>query len=133
MRVAALFLYGTLLDPAVFARLAGRAPLRRALPARAADWRRVTLRGTPWPTLARGPGEVAGLLLPRLAPGAMARLAAYEGAAYRLVPLRVATRRGPRHARAWLAPRWRAGTLPWPAPRANVTRRAPRRRLSVAE
>lgn len=131
MSVAALFLYGTLLDPGLFARLAGRAPLRRALPARAAGWRRVALRGTPWPTLRRGAGEVAGLLLPRLAPCAFARLAAYEGAEYRLAPLRVATRRGPRRARAWLAPAWRAGTLPWP-PRANVTRRAQRRALPMA-
>jgi gamma-glutamylcyclotransferase (GGCT)/AIG2-like uncharacterized protein YtfP len=108
-----LFLYGTLLHPATFARFAGHAPLRLALPARASGWRRVGLRGTPYPTLRRGAGEVAGLLLPRLAPGAFARLSAYEGASYRLVPLRVATRFGPRRARAWLAPAWRAGPWPW--------------------
>jgi hypothetical protein len=108
-----VFIYGTLLVPRVFARFAGRGPLRRALPARLAGWRRVVLRGTPYPTLARGEGEVAGLLLPRLAPVAMARLAAYEGASYVLVPVCVATPRGMRRGRAWKAPRWRAGGYPW--------------------
>lgn len=112
-----VFVYGTLLDPAIFARFAGRAPLRRALPARLAGWRRVMLRGTPYPTLVPGGenpgGAVAGLLLPRLAPASFARLAAYEGASYALVPVRVATARGPRRARAWVAARWRAGSRAW--------------------
>ncbi len=103
-----VFVYGTLLDPRIFARFAGRAPLRRALPARLSGHRRVPLRGTPYPTLLRGEGEVAGLLLPRLAPAALARLSAYEGPSYALVPLRVATPRGPRRARAWAAAPWRA-------------------------
>jgi gamma-glutamylcyclotransferase (GGCT)/AIG2-like uncharacterized protein YtfP len=103
-----LFLYGTLLDPAIFARFAGRAPLRRAIPARTQGWRRARLRGTRYPTLLRGEGEVAGLLLPLVPASGFARLSAYEGASYRLVPLRVATRFGPRRARAWLAPAWRA-------------------------
>ena len=115
---APVFVYGTLLDPRIFARFAGRAPLRRALPARLAGWRRVGLRvglrGTPYPTLARGAGEVAGLLLPRLAHSAFARLSAYEGACYALVPVRVATPRGPRCARAWVAPSWRAASCAWP-------------------
>uniref|UniRef100_UPI0022EB5E15 gamma-glutamylcyclotransferase family protein n=1 Tax=Falsiroseomonas oryzae TaxID=2766473 RepID=UPI0022EB5E15 len=64
---APVFLYGTLLDPRVFARFAGRAPLRCALAAVLPGHRRVTLRGTPYPTLLRGAGEVHGLLLPRLA------------------------------------------------------------------
>jgi gamma-glutamylcyclotransferase (GGCT)/AIG2-like uncharacterized protein YtfP len=110
-----LFVYGTLLDPRVFARFAGRAPLRKALPARLAGFRRVLLRGTPYPTLLRGAGEVAGLLLPRLAPAALARLSAYEGPSYALVPLRVATPRGPRMTRAWMAARWRADVArAWP-------------------
>jgi gamma-glutamylcyclotransferase (GGCT)/AIG2-like uncharacterized protein YtfP len=108
-----IFIYGTLLDPRIFARFAGRAPLRRALPARLAGWRRVGLRGTPYPTLARGPGEVAGLLLPRLAPAAFARLSAYEGACYALAPVRVATPRGARRARAWIAADWRATSRNW--------------------
>jgi hypothetical protein len=115
-----VFVYGTLLDPAIFRRFAGRAPLRRALPARLIGWRRVLLRGTPYPTLVRGgkgaAGEVGGLLLPRLAPPSFARLAAYEGASYALVPVRVATPRGPRRARAWVAARWRAGDRAWVQP-----------------
>jgi gamma-glutamylcyclotransferase (GGCT)/AIG2-like uncharacterized protein YtfP len=114
-RGACIFVYGTLLDPRVFARFAGRAPLRRATPARLAGHRRVFLRGTPYPTLVAGPGEVAGLLLPRLAPAAFRRLSAYEGACYALAPLRVITPRGARRARAWIAPRRLAGDTPWPA------------------
>lgn len=73
------------------------------------------LRGTPYPTLRRGDGVVEGLLLPRLAPAALARLAAYEGASYALVPIRVATPRGLRRGRAWISARWRAGTQAWPS------------------
>ena len=113
---APVFVYGTLLDPRIFARFAGRAALRRARPARLAGWCRVVLRGTPYPTLTRGAGEVAGLLLPRLGAPDFARLQAYEGPSYALVPVRVATSRGPRRARAWVAARWRAGTLDWRPP-----------------
>ncbi|WP_372619439.1 gamma-glutamylcyclotransferase family protein [Falsiroseomonas sp.] len=115
-----IFLYGTLLDPRLFARFAGRAPLRRAMPARLPGFRRVRLRGTPYPTLMRGKGEVQGLLLPRLPPEALSRLAAYEGASYALLPVRVATPRGPRRARAWVAPRWRAECLASWAPHARM-------------
>lgn len=112
MASAPVFIYGTLLDARIFARFAGRAPLRRAVPAELAGHRRVLLRGTPYPTLLRDAaaprGGVRGLLLPKLPPGAFARLAGYEGAAYALVPVRVATPRGPCRARAWMAPRWRA-------------------------
>jgi gamma-glutamylcyclotransferase (GGCT)/AIG2-like uncharacterized protein YtfP len=107
-----VFVYGTLLDPRLLARFAGRRPLRRAVPARLAGFRRVGLRGTPYPTLLRGDGVVEGLLLPRLAPAAFARLVEYEGAYYELRPVRVATRRGPRAARAWMAPAWRAAAEP---------------------
>jgi hypothetical protein len=115
-----VFVYGTLLDPRVFARFAGREPLRRALPARLVGWRRVRLRGTPYPTLVRAVAEVQGLLLPRLAPAALARLAAYEGASYALMPLRVMTRRGPRRARAWIAARWRSDPYSEWTPRAGM-------------
>jgi hypothetical protein len=73
----------------------------------------VVLRGTPYPTLRQGDGVVEGLLLSRLAPAALARLRAYEGASYALVPVRVATQRGPRRGRAWIAARWRAGAQGW--------------------
>ncbi|HWX47551.1 MAG TPA: gamma-glutamylcyclotransferase family protein [Roseomonas sp.] len=76
-------------------------------------FRRVVLRGTPYPTLTPGPDSVAGLLI-RPAPPALARLHAYEGPLYRLLPLRVCTARGPVQARAWMAPPWRAAARPWP-------------------
>lgn len=94
--------------------MAGDAGLhRRAIPAIAPGYRRVALRGTPYPTLLRirGSSEAHGLLL-RPSPAAMARLAAYEGPSYRLLPLKVITRRGPRRARAWMAQPWRAGKKP---------------------
>jgi gamma-glutamylcyclotransferase (GGCT)/AIG2-like uncharacterized protein YtfP len=111
-----LFVYGTLLDPAVLARVTGqRGLVRRLRPARLAGWRRVALRGTPYPTLLRDPGAgVDGAVL-RVGASAFTRLAAYEGSAYRLVPVRVATARGPRRDRAWVAPPWRADAArPWP-------------------
>jgi gamma-glutamylcyclotransferase (GGCT)/AIG2-like uncharacterized protein YtfP len=80
---------------------------RRLRPARLEGWARVGLRGTPYPTLVEAPGAATEGALLRCGPGVLARLAAYEGAAYRLVPVRVTTRRGARNARAWVAPRWR--------------------------
>ena len=105
-----LFLYGTLLDPRVLARQSGERGLARRLrAARLEGYSHVGLRGTPYPTLVRQPGaETAGAVL-RAGPSARQRLAAYEGSRYRLVPVRVETRRGPMRARAWMAPRWRAG------------------------
>jgi gamma-glutamylcyclotransferase (GGCT)/AIG2-like uncharacterized protein YtfP len=103
-----VFVYGTLLDPRVFRRQAGTLrPWRRALPAKLPRCRRVLLRGTPYPTLLRGAGEVKGLLL-NLAAEPLYRLASYEGGRYRLQPVRVITARGPRNARAWTAPAWQA-------------------------
>ncbi len=100
-----LFLYGTLLDRRVLTRVSGDPLLwRRLVPAILADHRRVLLRGTPYPTLVPAPGErVEGAVL-ETGPQALSRLAAYEGPPYRLVPLRVQTARGPRTARAWIAP-----------------------------
>lgn len=104
-----LFLYGTLLDPSVLARQAGEGRLvRRLVPARLQGWRRVVLRGTPYPTLLRDPAGVTEGAVLRAGPAALAGLAAYEGPSYRLEPVRVATPRGPRRARAWVARRWRA-------------------------
>jgi gamma-glutamylcyclotransferase (GGCT)/AIG2-like uncharacterized protein YtfP len=119
-----LFLYGTLLDAAVFrAKAGGLAPFRRALPGWLAGHRRVTLRGTPYPTLRPGPGEVAGLWL-RVPPAMLARLARYEGPSYALRPVRVATPRGARHARAWFAPGWRCSATPWQPPPRRLRARA---------
>lgn len=106
--IAWVFLYGTLLDRRVFLRRAGTArPFRRGLPARLPGFRRVALRGTPYPTLVADEGEVAGWLV-ALPSAPLARLQAYEGASYRLVPVRVMAKRGARRVRAWAAPRWRA-------------------------
>ncbi|MBE9605472.1 gamma-glutamylcyclotransferase [Acetobacteraceae bacterium H6797] len=105
-----LFLYGTLLDPRVLARQSGDPRLaRRLLPAKARGFRRVFLRGTPYPTLLAGKRKAAvkGALL-RPTPAALARLKAYEGPGYRLTPLTVTTKHGPRRARAWIAAPWRA-------------------------
>jgi len=109
-----LFLYGTLLDPIVLARMSGeRALARRLRPARLAGYARVRLRGTPYPTLvARAGAATEGAVL-RIGAAAFRRLSDYEGPQYRLVPVRVATARGPVSARAWLAPRWRAAPYPW--------------------
>ena len=65
-----------------------------------------------WPTLRRHRGgAVVGLVLHAPA-NAVARLAAYEGDAYRLTPVVVAIATGKTAARAWIAP---GGTRrPWP-------------------
>jgi gamma-glutamylcyclotransferase (GGCT)/AIG2-like uncharacterized protein YtfP len=116
MTVAPIFLYGTLLDGRVLARRSGDAGLvLRSVPAVLLGFRRVGLRGTPYPTLRRdGRAALAGELI-RPSAAAMRRLAAYEGGAYRLHPVQVLTPRGPRKARVWLAAPWRAGANPWPA------------------
>lgn len=65
-----IFLYGTLLDPLVLAARSGRRGLDRgAQRAWLQGWRRVSLRGAPYPTLLRARrGGVAGLLVaPRCA------------------------------------------------------------------
>ncbi|MDO9707197.1 gamma-glutamylcyclotransferase family protein [Paracraurococcus lichenis] len=116
-----LFLYGTLLHPAVLEAQAGQRGLgRRLRPARLDGWARVGLRGTPYPTLVTRPGAATEGAVLRVGPAALARLAAYEGAFYRLLPVRVATARGPVRARSWVAQRWRASGRAWspgPAPR----------------
>lgn len=118
-----VFIYGTLLDAGVFRRMAGTlAPLRRAVPARLSGHCRVALRGTPYPTLIRAPGEVEGVLV-ALPPLPFRRLSAYEGASYRLRPIRVRTGRGPQLARAWMAARWRADAArPWTLPQRKRAR-----------
>jgi gamma-glutamylcyclotransferase (GGCT)/AIG2-like uncharacterized protein YtfP len=100
----AIFVYGSLLDPAVLARQSGRRGLHRgAMNAVLKGWRRAMLRAAPYPTLLRDRhGQVAGLLL-RLGGAALRRLVAYEGAAYALRPVRVRTMRGVRNCWAWIA------------------------------
>lgn len=108
-----VFVYGTLLDPAVLAARAGRRGLaRRASPAALQGWRRVRLRGTPWPTLRRQRGAVVRGLVIGLRGAALRRLMAYEGPAYRLHPVRVLTPRGPCRAAAWVTAAWLANHGP---------------------
>jgi gamma-glutamylcyclotransferase (GGCT)/AIG2-like uncharacterized protein YtfP len=107
-----VFVYGTLLDAATLARRSGDAALsRRCRPATLRGWRRVALPHVPWPTLRRARGDVVtGAVLDATAAAAQ-RLAAYEGSAYRLLPVVVATATGKIAARAWIAP---GGTRrPW--------------------
>ena len=107
--MALLFLYGTLLDPRVLARQSGEPKLaRRQFPARLDNHACVGLRGTPFPTLVPRPGARTPGAVLRAGQAALRRLAAHEGAQYRLVPVRVETWRGPVRAKAWVAPRWRA-------------------------
>lgn len=100
-----LFLYGTLLDAARFAAVAGTAaPLAAGRPALLPGMRRVRLRGTPYPTLVPDRrGRVVGRVV-EVGPPVLRRLSAYEGRPYRLRPV------WPRHcgrvamACAWIAP-----------------------------
>lgn len=97
------------MDPAVARRVAGADRfVREARPALLPGWRRAMLRGTPYPTLVRdAEGAVHGLLA-EIAPGVLRRLAAYEGALYRFVTVRVFSDGAVVAARAWIAPEGRA-------------------------
>jgi len=97
-----LFLYGTLLDPRSLAMRSGDPAMpQRCRSAVLRGWRRVTLAGTPWPTLRRcGNATVTGKIVVADA-AALRRLAAYEGAEYRLRRLVIEPRTP---AWAWIAP-----------------------------
>jgi gamma-glutamylcyclotransferase (GGCT)/AIG2-like uncharacterized protein YtfP len=93
----------------LLARLAGRTlPMR---PAVLAGWRRLRLGRSPYPTLARGRGRVHGAVI-EAGPSTLRRLAAYEGARYRPVPVAVRAVRRRLRAYAWIAAG--ATTRPWP-------------------
>lgn len=111
-----VFVYGTLLDPDVLARMSGEpCPPRRLRPARLAGWRRVFLRGTPYPTLIEDAVAIVEGAVLRPGPSALRRLSEYEGSAYVLTPVTVATARGVLRAQAWIAPPWRADAArDWP-------------------
>jgi gamma-glutamylcyclotransferase (GGCT)/AIG2-like uncharacterized protein YtfP len=97
-----LFIYGTLLDLGLLSRLLGRPAMVQ--PAVLEGWRRVRLRGTPYPTLVPARDEVWGGLIFADAP-ALRRLHRYEGPRYRLVPVRprVTGSRAVTPAYAWIA------------------------------
>jgi gamma-glutamylcyclotransferase (GGCT)/AIG2-like uncharacterized protein YtfP len=107
-----LFLYGTLLQSATLSARSGDPALpRRGAAACLHGWRRVALPAVRWPTLRRDRrGAVTGVVV-NVSAAAAARLAAYEGDAYRLVPVVVITPNGKTAARTWIAP---GGTRrPW--------------------
>lgn len=111
-----VFLYGSLTDPAVFARVTGTAaPLAVARPALLEGWRRVVLRGTEFPTLVRDPGSAVHGLVAAIPPGLLPALHAYEGALYRFLPVRVLCDGRRLAARAWISRSDRADAArPWP-------------------
>ncbi len=79
-----LFLYGTLLDNRLRAAIIGRA-WPDCIPATLRGFRRERVAGTRYPTLRpHSQGRVDGLLMTHVDPKTRARLAAYEGTAYRL-------------------------------------------------
>jgi len=100
-----LFLYGTLLQAATLASRSSDPNLpRRCVAASLPGWRRVALPAVPWPTMRRDRhGEVTGMVV-EVSAIAAARLAAYEGDAYRLVPVVVTTASGKTAARTFIAP-----------------------------
>lgn len=106
-----LFVYGTLLDLDLVARLTGAPAMMQ--PASLPGFRRVRLRGTPYPTLIPAGGQVHGAVLLATRPQ-FRRLHAYEGPRYRLrrVRPRIAGSRHRVSALCWIAPG--ASLQPWP-------------------
>lgn len=79
------FFYGTLMDPDVLAAVIGRRVLpARVRPATLAGFRRVGLKGTPYPVIVPGAAAdvVAGVLVTGLAAADVRNLKRFEGAAY---------------------------------------------------
>jgi len=100
-----------LLDPITLTRHGGPTLPARLIPARLTGWRRVTLRGTPWPTLRRDrTAHVTGAVLHPSA-AALARLKKFEEPPYLCRRVVVTTARGKTTALAWIAPG--ATRRPW--------------------
>ena len=89
--MSCFFFYGTLLDPDVMALVLGRRlPPRAWVPASLLGHARRRVKGASYPIVVRDPrGEVRGAVVRGLSARDMARLTAYEGPGYRVVPLRV--------------------------------------------
>src|SRR5512143_2457129 len=85
------FFYGTLLDRDVMALVLGRRlPPRAFMPASLPGHARRRVKGASYPIVVRDPrGEVPGAVVSGLSMRDVARLSAYEGPGYRVVPLRV--------------------------------------------
>ncbi len=77
-----LFLYGSLLDPALFQRIAGVTLV--GLPAVLPGWRRVAMTHGPYPTLRREPGRMVAGVLAEVDGRAFAKLCDYEGPRWKL-------------------------------------------------
>ena len=90
-----LFLYGTLLNPTTLAQRSGDAAApTRCIAATLHGWQRVALPNGRWPSLRRQRGGQVFGAVADVNAAAVRRLAAYEGEAYRLVPVVVATASG---------------------------------------
>lgn len=78
------FFYGTLLNPALLARVLGRRVAPRALvPARLYGWRRAAAQGVSYPIVLRRRGQsVSGIVLEGASRADRRRLFAYEGEDY---------------------------------------------------
>ncbi len=114
--MADLFVYGTLMIPAVMRAVIGRLP--RCAPAVLPGYRRFRLRGRGYPAVVRdAEGQVHGLLCQDLRPRELARLDRYEDRFYRR--RRVVVRDAAGHARtAWCyvlpeSARVRLSPRPW--------------------
>jgi len=85
------FFYGTLLDRDVTALVLGRRlPAQAFVPAELPGWSRWRVQGGSYPiSLPDRKGSVAGAVVSGLSARDVARLAAYEGAGYRVSPLKV--------------------------------------------
>jgi gamma-glutamylcyclotransferase (GGCT)/AIG2-like uncharacterized protein YtfP len=113
------FFYGTLRDPDVRRLVLGAASPQTGVAARLDGYVCIRLPGKPYPALAPGDGSVAGLLLDGISPHQRARLAVFEGTAYRETVLTVSgpgetllsarafiPRRLPRSGRQWCLRYW---------------------------
>jgi gamma-glutamylcyclotransferase (GGCT)/AIG2-like uncharacterized protein YtfP len=100
-----LFVYGSLLNRKILANRGGQPSLAlRLAPARLRGFARVPAREGGFPTLVPARGtEVSGALV-SVSAAALARLVAYEGSAYRLIPMRPEGPQGLVAASAFVAP-----------------------------
>lgn len=112
-----VFLYGTLMDPEVARRVAGEDRfVREARPALLPGWRKVPLRGTPFPTLVRDEASAVHGVVAEVPPAVLGRLHAYEGRLYRFLTVGVVCDGSTVAARAWIASPWRADrSAGWPS------------------
>lgn len=88
MRAVRVFVYGSLLVPAVVRAVLGRTPA--AAPAALHDYRRCSLRGPAYPALLRAPGRCTRGAVIELAPAELRRLDRYEDDFYIRRPVTVA-------------------------------------------